>query len=467
MTRLISGEWVRISGPSRACFAALLLVVSPLAAALAQSPAAEQPASEPKSELVAGPVRATLAPIPADTTFAAGNSAFAEITLTTDAAKPSSAAVILEPEGAELQAVEGAPKTASISKGNPTVVTLPSLRKGRAETLLIEVKLRTGGDERPRPETTLNRLRITLRGEDAEAGPSDSTTVSWPVSDCTGNFYDRLAAIREKTGDRMLPAVKAATTPDKTRPGRWLFQNNQPNPTERKLYAFASNFVRHKATDPELRVTRNDGWATNRIATDVTRYLRQEKNPAICSGTIDYVSFFEERLASVRKRAASVAEHAKTARAAARERVALAMEAAKVVSDATSDGRPAEVAPDAAASPPVLEPVAPQPQSETAGTLQEEVARIARLTGDDALLQAVNAAAGAWPALQAMAEALGDRSVRLEGNVRAAAQQALAATELADYLAAVGAQFTELDDTIGGSLSAIGAAHEQSCTCGG
>lgn len=479
-------------------FLLALVVLMPAAAAAQSAPghtaalpktAGVEPA---KSELRAGGVHAKLAPIPTDTTFAAGNAAFATLTVTGQTARPAVAEVVLETEGAEIRAVTGkAVNATDQSEARAVVVTQP-LRKGRPQTMLVEVGL--NGSDAAASNTTLNRLRITLR--QPGTAKTDSTVVTWAVADCAGGFHDRLLAIKASTGDRMLPALKAATARDRERPGRWLFRPNlgsagkrqcarwtqswdflagrfrsrcvryvsrqvtaKPDDVsagEKKLYAFANRFVAAGAIDPELKDTRDNGWAAKRITNDLTRYLRQDKHPALCTGVLDYVAYFDGKLDGLRQRADAIAEQTGNARTVVQERLAALADAVA----AAPAGHPGWGATPLEASQPA--PRAP---------LKDVIVAVAALMGEDDLAQSVKQADSTMSALKLMQDAF-KRSPDAEdetppAGVIAAARRTLGAVEAADYLAAVEAQYAALRGSIDGSIAAIREAHENQCGCGG
>ncbi len=480
---------------------ALALAALMPGAATAQSTAPGHTAAPPKtagvepakSELRAGRVRATLAPIPTDTTFAAGNATFAKLTVSGETAKPTVAEVVLRTEGAEIRAITGkAVKTIDRSDARTVVVTRP-LRKGRPQTLLVELGLSASGEA----GTALNRLHIILRQPGTDAAQADSTVITWAVADCAGDFHDRLLTIKARTGDHMLPALKAATARDRERPGRWLFRPNlgrasnrhcvrwarswdfavgrfrsrcvgyayrrvttaEPDnisAEERKLYAFTNTFVAARATDPELKTTRDNGWAAKRVTSDLTRYLRQDKHPALCTGVLDFIAYFDGKLDGLRQRADAIAEQTGKARTLVRDRLAAFADAVA----AAPAGHPGW-----GATP--LEVPRPAPQA----PLTDVIAAVAELLGRDDLAQAVKQADSTMAALKLMQDAF-KHSPDAEGEtlpatVAAAARRTLGAIEAADYLDAVEGQYAALRGSIDGSISAIREAHESQCGCGG
>ena len=444
----------------------------------------------PKKELVAGGVRARLKLSGAGVRFSAGTPAFAEITLTNITnRKLANAEIILETELAEIRDVTGK-KIKSEDRGASRVATVSGLRKGKSRKMSVELLLRA--DTASDIQDSMNRLRITLRPAGGNGDASDSTIVVWPVADCASDFYAHMVAIREMNSDRMGKALKAAWRRNRERPGRWLFSppvtrsakrkcrrwrrywdprrgryrhrctsyrrvaaTSAPgvkiSKEERALYRFAARFVRSRARDPKLASDQHFGWISQKVATDLRGYLKQDKHPAICTGTISFVSYYDERMEDLGKRADVFAGHLATARKLALEKIAAIRNEIK----AEPGGHPGWGA----------EPLSVLAPDETR-TLQELVADLVDLTGDRASVDDIKQAPSPFAALKIAHKAISQEGFKsLSRKTRRTIRHVLSLIEAADYIGSVGHHYAELDQSIIGSLDALKSAHSQHCTC--
>ncbi len=448
--------------------------------------------SAPKAELVAGGIRAKLKLVGAGARFSAGSPAFAEITLTNiSGAKQAGAEVVLETRLAKILDVSG-PKVKVGNAGGQQIASVAGLRKGKPRKVTIELQLR-GKDTGQSPQSDVtNSLKITLRPS-GDSELSDSTVVTWPVSDCAGAFYSRIVSIRERNSDRMGKALKTAWRGSGRRPGRWLFRppasassskrvcarwvkrwdyqrgryrsrctryrtvRNQRvtgvkvTKEERAIFRFASKYVRTRAKDPQLSSRQHYGWVSQKVATDLRGYLKQNQHPAICSGAVEFADYFTDRMDEITKRAEVFAENSKKAHNLAAVKTAEVRELVK----AEPGGHPGW---------------GTAPLSMTfAGadrTLHQLIADLADLIGNDLLLADTEQANDAYAALKKMSGFASKGGLKpLAAETRKAILHALSLIEAADYIGAVHHHYSELDQSIVGSLTAMKKAHSEHCTC--
>ena len=327
-----------------------------------------------------------------------------------------------------------------------------------------------------------------------EPVPSDSTVLVWSVSNCAQAFHAELAKLMETKGSRMGDALKAARTRDRRRLGSWMFrpdmskakrtcikrkrywdrrrgryrtrcveyesppedvaETGTPKKEVRAVNRLANTFVRARAIDPEMSTRKNYGWVSQKVATDLRGYLKQDPHPAICTGAIQFVDYFDGRLGDFYERGDKFTKSAKTAHTIAIERLA---DARTAVSKDTS-GHPAS-----GALPISLAQA--KPGSDT--SLQSMVVTTAQLTSDGDLESEVKGAENAYDSLKVMNAWLKKNGKEMNEDSRKAIRRALAAIEAADYLEVIAGHYGALNDTLRGSIVAVRDAHGRHCKCDG
>ena len=448
-----------------------------------------------KEELIAGGIHAQLKPVDPGTTYPADSAVFAEITLTNRSGpKRIGAELVLEPEIAEIHAVAGT-SVKTRDDGGQRIAAVPLLPQNRPRKVVVELRLRDAGAGSAESARRPNHLKITLRPTGSrEAEASDSTTLSWPVLDCAGAFHEEIVRLRESRIKRMKPVLEAGRTQDRARPGRWLFRppvavtrtrrvcrrwvrvwderrwrwrrrcarwsrvtrTVKPgaglSKADGKIFRFARRFVTARGSDPELSKKRHFGWVSHRVATDLRGYVKQDRHPAICTGAVALVGYFDKRMGDVRTRADKIADHARKARQLAIDK----LEAAREARRSDPGGHPGW-----GAMPLSL------PHRDSAVPLKTLVVETAMLTGHQALLEEVKAAETAFAGLRAMKGAWKKATKDLPATTRTRLATALAAIEAADYLHVVAGHYRNIAETIGGSLTDIRSAHAKHCRCDG
>lgn len=79
---------------------------------------------------------------------------------------------------------------------------------------------------------------------------------------------------------------------------------------EKEFYALANNLVSGKGRHSFVKPRSPSHWVINRIATDLKTYSKQEPHPAICTGALGMMSYFDGNLGKVRTHISEVAEMA-------------------------------------------------------------------------------------------------------------------------------------------------------------
>lgn len=474
---------------------ALGLLIEPTAAMTPELKVAEEQRST-KTELSVDGILAKLEVAEPGLTFSIGGSAFVTLRLSNQSkSKSIGAEIVLESDVAELAFVTGKSVKA---EGGKTAMTarVKGLRKGKkSRKVLVEVRLRAGEDAALIDGKSINRLKIALRKLNAKPdAETDQTTVVWPASDCAANFYKEISAIRDRNHDAMSTALKSGRSRDKTRPGRWLFRpgiaksvrrrvcaqwrqvwkpfqgryertcirrktvtrtirssGNLPK-SEAAVYRFATQFVSSRAIDRRLSVKQNEGWVSQRVATDLRGFLKQEKHPAICTGAPQMMDYFSTKLDAVRKRGSQISERAEEAAILAKAKFAEARSA--IASDPSRTELPAAVdaKPDEAPSP---------------SSLSEMVRALVADIGDESLISKVADTETVFDALKGVSGSLKAATKPLGKPAKSAIRNALSAIEAADYLSIVAGHYAEIDTTILGSLEQVRRAHKKECVCSG
>jgi len=306
-------------------------------------------------------VSATVTVLRTGRAYPAGGSAFAQIKLAnTGPSKRVAAELVFEAESAVIRGVSGdAVKVRE--DGNRRIAMVDRIAKGKPRMVIVEVRLSD--------EESLNKLNVTLR---QPGGTGETVTLGWSVTNCASGFYSQIVKVREGSGAGIAGALKAARSRDRARPGRWLFPPRlksskatrkcmrwakrysrkrgryvyrcgkyetiepvaasaaAPVKSERSIFNFASRYVSARAIDRELSLTRDSGWAANRVSQNLRGFLNQKRNPAICTGAIQFLDYFDKRLEGFAKRANSFEEMASKSRDLAQLRTSQAIDAAKV-----------------------------------------------------------------------------------------------------------------------------------------
>lgn len=477
-----------------------LAIVAILPFAMSQSAMAVSPELKPeaearntKTELSAGGVHASLEVAKPGLTFSVGGSAFVTLRLANRSkSKSLGAELVLESDLAELASVTG--KSVKSHKNDTGMrASIKGLRKGKPRKVLIEVKLRAGNVASEHEGKSINRLKIALKQAGAKGDAvMDQTVVVWPAADCAADFFNGITAIRDRNSKAISTALKAARTRDKKRPGRWLFQpgvsktvkrrvcarwvknwkpfqgkyertctryktvrrtistrSNLPK-SEAAIFRFTNRFVSSRAIDRQLSVKQNEGWVSQRVATDLRGYLKQAKHPAICTGTPQMIEYFSTKMDAVRIRGKKISDRAEEALTMALEKTRAAHELAKPNPDSAADTG--------------AETLTSQNTTTSAG-LNDLTQQIAALTNDTELVAAVQESDTVFDALKVIKKSLKSAAKDLDAATKKAIRRALSAIEAADYLTVVSGHYKALDETILGSMSSIQKAHESSCVC--
>ncbi len=481
---------VMLSYPARAQRALSSQTRSDITAALGERSTTGEAVKSEYHELKTDGVSATITVLRTSRPFPAGGSAFAQIKLKNTAkAKRVSAELVLETDRADIRDVSGSSLTIR-EEGTARIAMVEKIAKGKPRIVIVEVRLREGEPGTGQDEMQ-NKLKVTLR---QPGGTGESATMGWSVTNCASGFYSQIVKVREGSGAGLADAIKAARSKDRTRPGRWLFPPRlktskvsrkcvrrakrwnkrsgrhyfsctkyetiepmavgtiTPVKSERSIFNFASRYVSARAYDRELSQTRDSGWAANRVSQNLQGFLKQKNNPAICTGAIPFLNYFDKRMEGFVKRASTFDEMAGKSWSLALLRTAEAVEAAK----SDPGGHPGW-----GTTPLDI------PDSTFEPTLQNQVETLAQLTTNAELIQQISNADNAFAALRVMSTDLKGAAKSSSESSRTAQYRALSAIEAADYIGTVARHYMDLRHALIVSMDTIREAHAANCTCGG
>lgn len=207
--------------------------------------------------------------------------------------------------------------------------------KGFDESVVRYVK-RTNMELNEQQEHKLALLTLPQNGEEELVKKS-----------CSENFHAILQHVRATKIATLRQDLKPLFALDKSLPGKWIFRlttapkrrrclrykrynsgrkkckkwsksvrtvaANYLSPLEKQFVIRAQKLVFSKGRDPALKPRSANHWVINQISNDLNSYSRQPLNPAICTGAIRMVDYFEGNLSRVKKLVTFVNEVAEQA----------------------------------------------------------------------------------------------------------------------------------------------------------
>ncbi len=150
---------------------------------------------------------------------------------------------------------------------------------------------------------------------------------------CSENFYNTLKALNELKIASLSKVVKPISRIDKSLPGRWYFKPSiagvkrvcsrykryysgrkkcirwkkqvtplvvTDGPDQKAFFKLASGLIAGKGRHPIVKSKSPGHWLINRVARDLKSYSLQKPHPAICTGALGMVSYFEGNLKKVK-----------------------------------------------------------------------------------------------------------------------------------------------------------------------
>lgn len=155
------------------------------------------------------------------------------------------------------------------------------------------------------------------------------------IERCSRAFHTVLQSVRDAKIVPLKKQLKPLFQVDKKLPGKWIFRMAQPrakskclrykvyysgrkkcvkwrkrtqrftarflSDEEKQFILKAQKIIYSKGRTLALKPRSSNHWVINRITTDLNSYSRQPLNPAICTGAIRMVDYFEGNLGRVKK----------------------------------------------------------------------------------------------------------------------------------------------------------------------
>lgn len=494
----------------------------------AQSPATKEPeavkpiVAEPHAirEVKAGTITAIVDLGRENAIYSPGSSVFASVKLSSAAPKGEEVVIAVEAEGAEIVSLTA--KGGRIDDSQPRK-TVRVLVRGAGETqLVIEIKMT---DVAPRTvERPEARLKLAISTNDPrQAATTREATFAWAVADCAGSFHRQLANVRKTSLDSLPAALKTARSPDPAVPPQWLFPDqsqpvltvdprkqgrptNRPEAVERvsieytvetveervcqsknssgdcivwgtrsvqkrvpvdpfapqiagmqrdiarqekAVLALADQLVRTKGAISDLASTGRFAWVTSRVSADLKTFAGQPLHPAICTGSAELLDYFNANLVALGKQSRSLQEAARISREIAAIRV-------EAFATASTNTETAQL---------TIAENAPVPKDRPLKALALDIAGRLLPAADSEAVRQADTPIRMLAILKARLDAL--PSTAIPDGYRRLGLAALRAIEAAARIELAERNFTGVDASLIGSITAIKSAHAKTCVCDG
>ena len=295
------------------------------------------------------------------------------------------------------------------AEADALVATLARLNAGAS----VERRLSLLVEKAPPAPGISRRISIEARSGNAALATAEFTL---PVADCAAAYHARLGAIRAGALQAVKAEADAIRKSDPSFPYSRLFPTVGARTGELvKVERLATAFVNRAGADSVL-AGEDLNFNFRLWASDLTAYTSQDKNPALCSGSLALTKRYRQNIAPTTNRIEAV-----------RTAAASALELARKAADAEPG---------------------------------EDIVRVAQRAIDKAGLTATNPTSSALTALSAARSSLDpDRKLAPE------ALEAVSMAETAAVLDAAAARVERFSAAIDAMLSAIGDAASETCVC--
>ena len=152
---------------------------------------------------------------------------------------------------------------------------------------------------------------------------------------CSGQFYQALQLIRENNLNLLKETMSDLNKLDQSLSGRWIFkpagfkavrgclrykvyrsgrrkcvkrgiksqalQTALLSDDEKKLYKSANAIIRSRGGNENFKKRSSNLWVMSQVRRNLATYMRQPSHPAICTGALRMVDYFENHLGRVKK----------------------------------------------------------------------------------------------------------------------------------------------------------------------
>lgn len=172
---------------------------------------------------------------------------------------------------------------------------------------------------------------LTLKGKNSKFSQADLP--------CSTRFYEALQDLRSTKISAIRTVAKPISKFDKTLPGRWIFsppsfktrsackkykykksgrrkcvkwgkvvpKNTAYTPEEQEYILTAQKIISGKGRHPVVKPRSPSHWVINIVAQNLNSYSSQKPHPALCTGALGMVDYFEGNLKRFKKHMSSIA----------------------------------------------------------------------------------------------------------------------------------------------------------------
>ena len=172
---------------------------------------------------------------------------------------------------------------------------------------------------------------LTLKGKNSKFSQADLP--------CSTRFYEALQDLRSTKISAIRTVAKPISKFDKTLPGRWIFsppsfktrsackkykykksgrrkcvkwgkvvpKNTAYTPEEQEYILTAQKIISGKGRHPVVKPRSPSHWVINIVAQNLNSYSSQKPHPALCTGALGMVDYFEGNLKRFKKHMRSIA----------------------------------------------------------------------------------------------------------------------------------------------------------------
>lgn len=227
------------------------------------------------------------------------------------------------------------------------------------------------------------------------------------------------------------------------RPSGTLFSKD-----EHKFIKKANLLIRRRGADPLVKARSPGQWVVKKVATDLKNYLGQKKNPAICTGAIAMVDYFEKHLQQIKTRIIQIKELSEESDVFIKRRHAALKAAIYKILDENGTGiarwKAWEIRTD---------------------NLQNALAQVSTPIFGKGAAEIIVMKPDFLSALSKTRQLFLREGTELSPETARALQNVYGALEASYYIRRLNEQYQELYGSLFGSLVSIRNAHSQHCNC--
>ena len=431
----------------------------------------------PKRDLTIGSLHAAVSASDGGVVLAVGSSGFVTVAVT-DAGGNKSVTLLAEGETGDVHAISGQGVRTSKVRGG-LAADVPLLNSGTT-TATVEFVLK-GGAKGPDGKSR-DRVRVTLL---PQKGGTDSSIVSWPLSDCAGDYYAQLQRILLDRRPRMMSTLDAVAETDPSLPATWYFppaklaaapackpqkgkksvgcstaETDRNSNDEGQILRTADQFLHDKGA---LAAFQHKGTALRQVSynllSSLRTYMEQDRHPALCSGVADMVEYYTVHTPLLRN---TIAESRQTRIAA------VTLAAGKIDELMKMAAMPVAAPSQQASTGSGLVSTAAAAEMPTASNAMaiaqlDQMSKAILRPSDAAVVVGDKDALSKLQRLRGLLDSAATADLTSERRTLAIA--ALGMVEASLYLDAAEQKYNRLDETIYGTMSAIKDAHAKTCVC--